>query len=222
MNDNSDDDVEDLRGRRDKEITLGTTMVLAIFFGLAVLCAVFFGFGYSIGSKRVIPTSGPTAASSGSTIFNGFKPAAGSAAGGAGKTPAVDAASVPYTPPPATVSVPRTPVEKLPQEPAEVLDVPARTTPPVAHPLPVAVVSPVAPPTGQMMVQVAAVSHQEDADLLVTTLKRRNYAVAIHSEPQDKLLHVQVGPFTTKKDADAMRQRLQADGFNAIVKEPSH
>ena len=72
------------------------------------------------------------------------------------------------------------------------------------------------------MVQVAAVSHQEDADLLVTTLKRRNYAVAIHSEPQDKLLHVQVGPFSTKKDADAMRQRLQADGFNAIVKDPSH
>ena len=83
MNDNSDDDVEDLRGRRDKEITLGTTMVLAIFFGLAVLCAVFFGFGYSIGSKRSVPTSGPTAASSGSTIFNGFKPAAGSAAGAA-------------------------------------------------------------------------------------------------------------------------------------------
>jgi len=29
---------------------------------------------------------------------------------------------------------------------------------------------------------------------------------------------VQVGPFATKKEADAMRQRLQADGYNAIVK----
>jgi DedD protein len=71
-------------------------------------------------------------------------------------------------------------------------------------------------------VQVAAVSHQEDADLLVSSLKRRNYNVGIHQEPQDKLLHVQVGPFANKKDADAMRQRLQADGFNAIVKDAGH
>ncbi len=67
--------------------------------------------------------------------------------------------------------------------------------------------------------QIAAVSHQEDADLLVTTLKRRGYNVAVHTEPQDKLLHVQIGPFPSHKDADAMRQRLLADGFNAIVKD---
>lgn len=42
--------------------------------------------------------------------------------------------------------------------------------------------------------------------------------MAIHTEPQDKLLHIQVGPFSTKKDADAMRQRLLNDGYNAIVK----
>ncbi len=46
----------------------------------------------------------------------------------------------------------------------------------------------------------------------------RGYAVAIHTEPQDKYLHVQVGPFASKKDAEAMRQKLLADGFNAIVK----
>jgi cell division septation protein DedD len=68
------------------------------------------------------------------------------------------------------------------------------------------------------MVQVAAVSHPEDADLLVNTLKRVHYDVAVHHEPQDKLLHVQIGPFTNRKDADAMRQRLLGDGFNAIVK----
>jgi DedD protein len=62
------------------------------------------------------------------------------------------------------------------------------------------------------------VSHQEDADVLAAALKRRGYSVSIRQAPQDKLLHVQVGPFATKKDADAMRQRLQADGYNAIVK----
>ena len=43
--------------------------------------------------------------------------------------------------------------------------------------------------------------------------------VAIRREPQDKLFHVQIGPFATKKEADAMRQHLQTDGYNsAIVK----
>jgi cell division septation protein DedD len=67
-------------------------------------------------------------------------------------------------------------------------------------------------------VQVAAVSHQEDADMLLNALKRRGYSVSIRHEPQDKLLHVQIGPLATRKDADAMRQRLLADGYNAIVK----
>jgi cell division septation protein DedD len=72
--------------------------------------------------------------------------------------------------------------------------------------------------TGTALVQVAAVSHQEDADLLVAALKKRGYNVFIRQEPQDKLLHVQIGPFATKKDAEAMRQHLLADGYNAIVK----
>src|SRR3954468_138572 len=33
----------------DTEITLGTGKMLALFFGLVVLCATFFGLGYSIG-----------------------------------------------------------------------------------------------------------------------------------------------------------------------------
>jgi DedD protein len=62
-------------------------------------------------------------------------------------------------------------------------------------------------------------SHQEDADVVATDLKRRGYTVAIRHEPQDKLFHVQIGPFPVRKEADAMRQRLQADGYNnAIVK----
>jgi cell division septation protein DedD len=68
------------------------------------------------------------------------------------------------------------------------------------------------------VVQVAAVSHQEDAGLLVGALQRKGYSVAAHTEPQDKLIHIQVGPFNNHKDAEAMRQRLLADGYNAIVK----
>jgi cell division septation protein DedD len=75
------------------------------------------------------------------------------------------------------------------------------------------------PSLGSSVVQVAAMSHQEDADVVAVDLKRRGYTVAVRHEPQDKLFHVQIGPFATKKEADAMRQRLQADGYNnAIVK----
>ena len=68
------------------------------------------------------------------------------------------------------------------------------------------------------MVQVAAVSHQEDAQLLVGALRARGYSVSARSTAGDSFIHVQVGPFHDKKEADAMRQRLLTDGYNAIVK----
>ena len=33
----------------DTEIALGTRSLLAIFFGLVLICAIFFGLGYSVG-----------------------------------------------------------------------------------------------------------------------------------------------------------------------------
>jgi DedD protein len=222
-----DDDLDELNGTRDREITLGTTMILAIFFALAVLCAVFFGFGYQMGHKSMViePSATSSAAQSGNS-FAGFKPAAGSLAGSTSAKSASQnpdqTVAVPYTPPPATVSpaprpVPQATDEAAAAEPSAPAPVPA----PVPHPLAVVATSaPVAAAAGSgAIVQVAAVSHQEDADLLVTTLKRRGYAVVVRTEPQDKLLHVQVGPFASHKDADAMRQKLLADGFNAIVKD---
>jgi cell division septation protein DedD len=62
------------------------------------------------------------------------------------------------------------------------------------------------------------VSHREDADSLLAALEQRGYQVYIRQEPQDKFLHVQIGPFTNRKDAEAMRQHLLSDGYNAIVK----
>jgi cell division septation protein DedD len=89
----------------------------------------------------------------------------------------------------------------------------------IAKPVAAVSVAATAPSLGSSVVQVAAMSHQEDADVVAVDLKRRGYTVAIRHEPQDKLFHVQIGPFATKKEADAMRQHLQTDGYNnAIVK----
>src|ERR1700719_3996509 len=38
-----------MQDSEDTEITLGTGKMLALFFGLVILCAVFFGMGYSMG-----------------------------------------------------------------------------------------------------------------------------------------------------------------------------
>jgi cell division septation protein DedD len=68
------------------------------------------------------------------------------------------------------------------------------------------------------VVQVAAVSRKDDADLLVSALRAKGYSVAERNETQDKLIHIQVGPFTTRRDAESMREKLIVDGYNAIVK----
>jgi cell division septation protein DedD len=67
------------------------------------------------------------------------------------------------------------------------------------------------------MVQIAAVSHAEDAEVLVNALKKRGYSVTVRRDVADNLLHVQTGPFVTRNEANAMRQKLLNDGYNAIV-----
>jgi cell division septation protein DedD len=67
------------------------------------------------------------------------------------------------------------------------------------------------------MVQVAAVSHAEDAGVLVGALRRRGYAASAQREPSDGLIHVRIGPFATHEEAYRMCTRLLGDGYNAMV-----
>ncbi len=187
-------DQQDLHSRTtDREISLGTGTILTIFFALAALCAVFFGFGYTLGAKRPSPAPIVAAAPSPPSNFSAFKPPPGS--------------PLPTSKPVETVTVPLSATAESPTDSAVPITRPAVPAVAVATPSPT-----------QFIVQVAAVSHQEDADLIASTLKRRAYPVAIRREPQDTLLHLQLGPYPTKKDAEAMRQRLLADGFNAYIK----
>ena len=67
------------------------------------------------------------------------------------------------------------------------------------------------------MVQIAAVSHSEDAAVLVAALRRRGYAVTMSRDAADSLLHVRIGPFSNRNQASAMRDKLLNDGYNAMV-----
>ena len=64
---------------QDTEVTLGTGKLLAMFFGAAIICGIFFSFGYAVG-KNSTPAAGVAIMDS-STLANvsvpgGAKPAA--------------------------------------------------------------------------------------------------------------------------------------------------
>ena len=197
----------------DREISLGIPTILGIFFALVVVCAGFFSLGYSLGRRSAQPAPALTASDSPDTgFYSAPKPAAGSPAG----QPAVTApqpAGNPSTPP--VVVVPTSTPAASPAAPAPTPAVVVQQKP--ASPAPAAPATATPQPPGSFVVQVAAVSSQDVADILVSSLQKKGYAVTVRPEP-DKLLHVQIGPFADRKEAEAMRQRVLADGFNAIVK----
>jgi cell division septation protein DedD len=69
----------------------------------------------------------------------------------------------------------------------------------------------------QLMVQIAAVANPEDGEVLVNALRRRGYAVVARHDPEDNLIHVRIGPFNSREDANHWRQKLLNDGYNAMV-----
>jgi len=77
-------------------------------------------------------------------------------------------------------------------------------------------VQPALPPA-PLLVQIAAVANPEDALVLVNALKKRGYAVTARREPEDGLIHVRIGPFNGREEANRWRQKLLNDGYNAIV-----
>lgn len=80
--------------------------------------------------------------------------------------------------------------------------------------------SPVTGP-GTIVVQIAAVSREDDAVSLAGALRKKNYNVFVVNNPvtNDKLYHVQVGPFATVAEAEAMKAKLVAEGYNPIIKK---
>jgi cell division septation protein DedD len=227
------DDDQDDHPERERELTLSTGAILAIFLGLVLLCAVFFGFGYNLGRKSTVVPNAPLPAAAndtepagtGSSTFDNFKPSPSSPS-----TPSSTTATSKTATPAVTTTAPANSGEAQPTAaPVHTTPAPAPTAPrPVAPPsanpsTPTRASQPPAPaitPGGAFVVQIAAISgtHKDDADLLLNALHSKGYQVSERTEAQDKLIHIQVGPFATKADAEAMRERLIVDGYNAIVK----
>jgi len=181
------------------EITLGTGKMLALFFGLVILCAIFFGMGFTMGKNSVRST--PELLPSPST---------------SARTQALNrSTSAPTAPESQKVEpAPSTPTTSNSENSSANAVPPPSSAPPQEQP------PPTIPGAGQAYyVQVAAVTKQEDAEALVESLKGRQYAAFIVTPSPDKFFHVQVGPFADIKEAEDMRAKLVSDGYSPILKK---
>jgi DedD protein len=186
---------------KDTEITLGTGWMLTLFFAIVVVCAGFFAIGFSLGRKSSLLGINSAPGSSG-------EPASivvGASGNNSGANRAVSTG------------------QGSSDEPAEPASAPSPTASPADqsaanHPSASAAAAPSA--TGGYFVQVAAVTREEDADALVEALKKKQYsAFSAKNSSADKFYHVQVGPYSEFKEAEAMRNRLISDGYNPILKK---
>jgi DedD protein len=188
-----------LEPETDTEITLGTGKMLVLFFGLVILCALFFGMGFTMGKNSV--RSAPELLATPS----GVRPSAANKSGTPAPVPESQAPTA------TTQAAPDTSAGSSPSPQASSPDSNAQQQAPTGQS---------SSPSGPgYFVQVAAVSKQEDADALVEALKGHQYSAFIANQPGDKLFHVQVGPFSDIKDAEATRAKLVSDGYNPILKK---
>jgi DedD protein len=259
--------------RSNTDLTLGVGSLLSIFFGVVLICGIFFGFGYSMGRRNAHPSSATNASASKPAPAETLTPrelnseplkpqisdngTTEDASPDASRTPSAvasktlggkandtdTAAKAPAekdTVPHATseraahdasadetaktsrntrvvesnsgdtalTAVPPSHRPALPAKPHAGITAPLEMPPPDAVPT----------PGHPVMVQIAAVSRQEDAEVLAGALRKRGFSPQVRPGTTDKFYHVQVGPFTNKADAESMKQHLLSDGYNAILK----
>jgi DedD protein len=194
---------------QDTEITLGTGKMLALFFGLVMLCAVFFGLGFTLGKTSARPY-----------LSADSSPGTGVGARQAAAKPPTPASSsnenltfykaVEQNDPTPSLSEAAAKTAASPQVTGEA----PKNQPPAPDPMVTL------PSSNGYFVQVAAVSKQDDAKVLVEALRKKQYAAfASNGTPSDKLFHVQIGPFGDIKDAEVTRAKLISDGYNPILKK---
>ncbi len=255
------------RSKRDSELTLGSAMLLVVFFGVVVLCGVSFGTGYILGSRassdgpvfqsqqsatgtgplltQNAPQTKPVAATqlpAASTTADGTQAAQGTtpnttpgttasttdgtvsamsgttsgAAQGANET--ATAGGTPYAVTGVAVQPPddngwHRAVATFSNQPSTSGAGGSQPAAAEVHPAMAGTSA-----ASALMVQIAAVADQHDADVLLRALREHGYrAEAVH-DPADNLIHICMGPYYSKSDADSMRNQLLNGGYNAVVR----
>ena len=67
-----------------------------------------------------------------------------------------------------------------------------------------------------ILLQVAAVSRQDDALSIASSLQKKRFPAAVLAPQKDKFYRVQVGPYKDQKSAEAAKKALEGAGFKAF------
>lgn len=198
---------------RDTEITLSVGNLLALFFGLVILCGVSLAVGYSLGRNSAKQTAAAAADVPPATTQT---PSAANKPGASQVAPAKIPDAPANTPP--DTAAPTQSTQLTFYDSVQKKDAHPQLTPPEQP-----AAAPAKPADNRAtlgagyLVQIAAVRNQDDAKLLSDALQKQKYPVII-TQPGDKLFHVQVGPYADVKEANAIRDRLISAGYNAFLK----
>lgn len=191
----------------ENELHFSPGVILAIFMGITLVSAVFFGLGYSFGR------TGNTSQLQHTLLTFGHS------------SPAPTAPAIP-SPAPSAIQEPATIPNNAP------IAVAAQTQPIQAQPaitqpaaaLASATMAPEATSTAQAvshssyMVQIAAIASRRDAKALAAALQKDGLSAQVRSGSHDRFFHVQIGPFDSHQQAEDMRRKVIAAGYRAILK----
>jgi cell division protein FtsN len=206
----------DIHDTHDTEVTLGPMRLVGLSCGLILVCGLCFGLGYVVGRHKgqqspPAATAQPAEATQTTAPTNAAPPKPSAAPLSTPAPAQQPAASQPESPSdegPSETNPAAGPQSASPPSDAGSFSGAAAARPALPQPMQSA---------PQLMVQIAAVAHREDAEVLAGALRRRGYRVTFRPDPADGLIHVRTGPFSSRRDANLMRQRLLNDGYNAIV-----
>lgn len=215
-------------GRRGQssDITLGGGHVAGIFFGVVVLCGVFFALGYVMGRGS---TARATAGQGGKAAA--VVDASGNLTGQPGQpAPTWDffpkkskpTAASGSSPLPGLVQPTSTPAQPHAAAAAAALAPPSGPVSMAAKP-PGVRIEPKAPRLSGggpgVSLQVAALKKRGDAVALAGFLQERGYPAVAWGPGPGHLYRVQVGPYPNLKAAKAEKQKLEQVGFKSILRK---
>jgi DedD protein len=208
------------------DFVLETRHLVGLFFLLAVIFGVVFTLGYLMGRSQYDPKL---------RAVVGAPPGSDAPAAPAGPAPAPAPAKSKARPESKDAQVPKkssdwdfyhsadpqaasdhlqpaakpAPAAKPGQAPSKDATKAAKASPGVGGPM---------IPKGDIMLQVAAVLHQDDALALAQALQQKKFPAIVVPPSTDKYYRVQVGPYADNQAATNGQKDLEAKGFKSILK----
>jgi len=181
------------------ELILGNRQLMAVFFIVVLLLAVFFALGYIVGRP-----SGPIAVPEVASHRTETKPADTSSSAREATTPAPAAAPTETAAQPKETASQQGPATKPAPTPEPVAPAPAKT--------PARVATSDQPESGRTYLQLSAIDHDK-AEIMVELLRKKSFpAIAAEIPEKPGVFRVLVGPIS-EADINKTRAALQDASF---------